>query len=991
MTCKTGPKQYPLHIQVSTLFLTLILLCGGSLLSIGYLTSRDLINSMADDLSERISRETMGELQKILRPVDTVVNVLALDELAQARTLERRMARLPLVQNLLDRHPVLASVYVGYADGDFFMVRHIQSELERLQLNAPADTVYMVQSIERGPTSATGRYLYLDVGLRVLASVAQSEYPKTYDPRQRSWYRQAAQAEKPVLTNPYLFFTDKQVGTTMALRARQPGVVVGADIQLQTLNTSLGKQKVSPGSQLALVDQKGTMFAHEDTFSLVHAPKNGAPPQLATLDTFGAPVLQRIAEEIDFQKLPSSGWIRQTVDTASDTWKVAVNRLDVEGNMPLLMVIAIPQHELLAGAYAQIRIAATGTLLIVLLSIPITWWVARSISRPLISLARETDAIRQFEFGRPLNVHSHILEVGKLTETISRMKRTIQRFLELSDAISAENNFDRLLPKLLGEIAAAAEASSGILYLNDPAGLVPICALGPEGQSLRGPELDQLHRLPVSDTGNGTATATPGAAGPLLGRALKEGQVQAAPLSTEDVAALGLTGAVYRGGQMHMVAVPLLNRRQELTGAMVLISSNPSEKDLISFIDAFSGTAAVSLEAQAMIKEQKDLFESFIRLVADAIDTKSAYTGGHCARVPELVKILAQAACDAKEGPYKAFHMSEGDWETLRIAAWLHDCGKVTTPEYVVDKATKLDTIHNRIHEVRTRFEVLKRDAQIRHLERLLAGHEPASSRRQLEQEWHEIDADFALVAQCNEGSEMLPEEKCQALARIARRTWIRTIDNRLGLSHEEKIRLTAAGPTPLPAVETVLCDRTEHRIERSARDTIPTDNRWGFRMKVPPLLYNQGELYNLCVRKGTLTEEERYKINEHIVQTEIMLRKLPFPRHLQQVPAIAAAHHEKLDGSGYPKGLTAAQLTPQARMLAIADVFEALTATDRPYKKGMKLSAAIGVMAKMRDDHHIDADLFALFMCSGAYLLYAKQYMRPEQLDDVDIATVLA
>lgn len=992
MHTSAPPRQYPLHIHVSTLFLALIVAVGGLLLGIGYITSRDLINHIAQDLTERISRETTGELQKILRPVDTVVNVMALDELAQATTLEQRMKRLVLVRNLLDRHQVLSSVYVGYADGDFFMVRHVQSELERLRLKAPKDTAYVVQSIERGPAGATGRYVYLDTQLHVLASVAKPDYPNTYDPRQRGWYQQAAQTQRTVLTSPYLFFSDRQVGITMALRAQPAGVVVGADIQLQTLNTSLGQQKVSPRSQLALVDgQNGTLFAHEDAYSLVHIPANDDRPQLATLETFGVPVLQQMAREIDLHTLPSTGWWRQTLTTSTDTWQVAINRLEVQGTEALLLVIAVPQHELLASAYAQIRLAATGTLLIVLLSVPITWWMARSIARPLRVLTQETDAIRRFEFGRPLNVRSHILEVNQLAETMARMKRTIQRFLELSEAISAEQNFERLLPKLLGETVAAVEASSGILYLNDAGGLVPICALSPGGHRVNHTELERLHRLPVTDPTSSASLATCETVGPLLERALRENRVLAAELSPQDVAALGLTDSVHHGGPMHMVAVPLLNRRLELTGAMVLLSSQPSDQDLLSFIGALSGTAAVSLEAQAMIKEQKELFEAFIRLVADAIDTKSAYTGGHCARVPELVKMLALATCDAQEGPYQTFHMSESGWETLRIAAWLHDCGKVTTPEYVVDKATKLETLYNRIHEVRTRFEVLKRDAQIRHLERLLHGAEAADSQRQLTQEWQELDADFALVAQCNEGSEMLSDDKLAALARIARRTWLRTIDHRLGLSQEEKARLDTHSPTTLPAVEPVLADRPEHHIERSAHDTIPAHNRWGFRMQVPPLLYNRGELYNLSVRKGTLTDEERYKINEHIIQTEIMLSKLPFPRHLQRVPAIAAAHHEKLDGSGYPKGLTADQLTPQARMLAIADIFEALTATDRPYKPGMKLSKAVGVMAQMRDQHHIDADLFAIFLRSGVYRAYAERHMPPEQLDDVDLSTVLA
>jgi len=188
-----------------------------------------------------------------------------------------------------------------------------------------------------------------------------------------------------------------------------------------------------------------------------------------------------------------------------------------------------------------------------------------------------------------------------------------------------------------------------------------------------------------------------------------------------------------------------------------------------------------------------------------------------------------------------------------------------------------------------------------------------------------------------------------------------------------------------------VVSDRTEHRIKRSAHDTIPVDNRWGFRMEVPELLYNLGELHNLCIRRGTLTQEERYKINEHIVQTEIMLSKLPFPKRLQRVTSIASAHHEKLDGSGYPKGLDASQLLPEARMLAIADIFEALTATDRPYKKGLMLSEAVKIMAQMKDDHHIDADLFEIFLRSGVYRLYAERYMRPEQIDAVTVSSFVA
>ena len=160
--------------------------------------------------------------------------------------------------------------------------------------------------------------------------------------------------------------------------------------------------------------------------------------------------------------------------------------------------------------------------------------------------------------------------------------------------------------------------------------------------------------------------------------------------------------------------------------------------------------------------------------------------------------------------------------------------------------------------------------------------------------------------------------------------------------------------------------------------------------MDVPELLYDRGELHNLTISRGTLTAEERYKINEHMVQTIIMLSRLPFPKHLHAVPEIAGGHHEKMDGTGYPKRLTRQQMSPLARMMAIADIFEALTAADRPYKDGKTLSQALAIMAKMRNEQHIDAELFDLFLRAGVYRDYAERYLRPEQIDAVDIADYL-
>ena len=198
-------------------------------------------------------------------------------------------------------------------------------------------------------------------------------------------------------------------------------------------------------------------------------------------------------------------------------------------------------------------------------------------------------------------------------------------------------------------------------------------------------------------------------------------------------------------------------------------------------------------------------------------------------------------------------------------------------------------------------------------------------------------------------------------------------------------------GPVSLPATEMLLADKPEHRIVREAGDRIPEDNPWGFRMDVPALKYNRGELYNLAIARGTLTEEERYVINHHIVQTIVMLSQLPFPRHLAHVPDIAGGHHEKMDGTGYPRRLTRDQMPAVARMMAIADIFEALTAADRPYKKGKTLSEAVKIMSFMKRDQHVDPELFELFLTSGVYLEYAKRFMAPAQIDTVDVASYVS
>jgi HD-GYP domain-containing protein (c-di-GMP phosphodiesterase class II) len=402
-------------------------------------------------------------------------------------------------------------------------------------------------------------------------------------------------------------------------------------------------------------------------------------------------------------------------------------------------------------------------------------------------------------------------------------------------------------------------------------------------------------------------------------------------------------------------------------------------KELARLSDSLVG---MSHSIQAYERSQTELMDAIIRLIADAIDAKSPYTGGHCKRVPELAFMLLQATHD-DQTRFKDFRFDDPDeLRAFHIGAWLHDCGKVTTPEYVVDKATKLETLYNRIHEIRTRFEVLWRDADIAYYQALLRGEGKAQAEQRRQTQQAGLRDDFALVAKANIGGEYLDDAAIARLQQIAKRTWQRHFDKTLGLSEDER-RRTPADDT-LPISEFLLADKPEHRVPREHFD-YEDYAAHGFKEPVPDCLYDLGELRNLSIAKGTLTEEERFKIKEHVMMTIKMLEKLPLPAIYRNVPRYAGTHHETLDGKGYPRQLTAEDLSIPERIMVIADVFEALTAADRPYKPAKTLAEALAIMAKMRDDCHLDAQLFAVFIESGVYLDYARAYLNPEQIEPIN------
>jgi HD-GYP domain-containing protein (c-di-GMP phosphodiesterase class II) len=393
--------------------------------------------------------------------------------------------------------------------------------------------------------------------------------------------------------------------------------------------------------------------------------------------------------------------------------------------------------------------------------------------------------------------------------------------------------------------------------------------------------------------------------------------------------------------------------------------------------------------SKSIKKYQSDeikLMDSFIKIIASAIDAKSKYTGGHCERVPVLSMMIAKEASDNK-GVFKDFTINNAQEEReLNVAAWLHDCGKVTTPEYVVDKATKLETIYNRIHEIRTRFEVVHRDFKIKSLENIINGANKKEEEIKLTQEYQKLYEEFSLVAKANLGSEYMEDNLISKIKTISKRTWFRNFDNSIGISRDEKERLNKNTENMTPSIENLLSDKIEHIIPRIKTD-MKEYKKYNFKLEAPEHLYNLGEVYNLLTQKGTLTNEERYKINEHIIMSIIMLEELPFLDNMKRVPEYATCHHETLIGTGYPRELTKEQMSLPSRIIAVADVFEALTSSDRPYKEAKTLSESIKILSYMVKDQHLDADIFKMFLESGIYIKYAEKFLSKNQIDEVDIS----
>ena len=885
-----------------------------------------------------------------VQPSSSSLRVLRHAAITRATTHEERMLSVPVLAELLQSNPISNAVYVGYATGELFSLRQLLTTHVH-EPDEPDEAAYVLRSLSKGPSGEIEEVrLFLDASLRILTGMPYSR--ASIDPLTRPWFLAAMQADGAVITTPpYVFHYTGEIGVTLAERAGADDVVVALDITTRDLTTQLENLQVTPGTHMALVDEEGHLVAQ--AHGTIKESLTTEQFQLRTLRSSNLPMLAY---------LHSAGLSPNTLvpyEQDGVQWFGFISPLTETAENDLTLLVAIPGNELFAGLWATLWQQMLWASAAVTVCLFISWKFGRDIVQPLQVLTGQLSSLRRFDFSAPIGVATVLREVQEMGRMLRAMSRAIRGFLAISEALNKEQSLEYMLDNVLQELLSIVRGRGGAIYLYNT-GLNALELATSEGGDFKA----QLLLPPVmfSDAE--------------LARHLRQ--------------------------ELHGTCnVTLLrSREKELVGALCVIRT-PSQHEeesqaFATFMQQISSSAAVAVETRKLMNAQTAMLEGVIRLVADAIDAKSQHTGGHCRRVPRLAQTLLDVVKQTPASPFAPFTMSKAQDAEFQVGAWLHDCGKITTPEYVVEKATKLEMIRNRIHEIRLRFEVLHRDAEIQRLESMLAGVPEAEATAACRELQEELQEEFAFVAQCNIGGEFMRPEYEERLRSIARREWLRFFNDRLGLGHEESERARQDGrPGSLPVKERLLADKPSHLVRWRAGLEPPVQaddprNIWGFDMELPEYMYNYGEIYNLSVKRGTLTGEERFKINEHMVQTICLLSSLPLPQDMQHVPDIAGSHHETMDGKGYPRKLTGKEMTVPERVMAIADVFEALTASDRPYKQAKTLHETFSIMRSMVQNNHLDRDLFNLFLESGVFLEYANINLTRAQQDVVDVAAFL-
>ncbi len=870
-------SRRPFYVHIATLFILLFSLLGGALIVLQFQQGMQQGLEHERQSFQQYREQLALAIKLNQRPARMSLNLLRSGQLSAMTGLETRLAFLPQLAEVLANSTSYGAIYAGYEDGDFFLVRKL-TERARGALEAPPpESRLLVQSLHQGQ----GEFLYFDQRLRLLERRPMPDY--RFDPRDRGWYKEARWSTGIIVTHPYLFFTTREPGMTLAVESDDRRAVIGLDAGVEGLSSLIGELPLPGHSQLVLFDEVGTLLATDPE----RLPSFEQLSRLPMLSALNHPILTRLQQEMAARPALLHHPAELTLATVQgQEWLVNLSSLGEES--PFYLALLVPTEVLTAPARQDALHNLAWALAGLLLLLPVIWLAARRTAAPLLVLTGEAERIQHFDFGESPGPDSAIREIDDLARAMSSMRLTLGNFMNMGRALAAEHRFDSLLSRILHETVAAAQAEGGCLFLAQESEMQAVHAIW-QGQPLACEQvqwqaalLGGLYHterlcLPLDEAAVGPL---PHRLGPLprclptAGRAPSQPPSGADRLPAADPARLlgprtGLAHQPHRGTGGHL----LLRHRKPAPAGGAEATAGSLHRAHRRCHRCQEPLHRRPLPAGAGTGQDAD--PGCLRTADGALCRFPAQrrgVGGHPYR---------ELAARLRQGHHPGVRGGQGDQTRDHLRQDPRDP-----------------------HPLRGAQAGCPHRGALRPAAAIRAAGRPQEAVTPL---WHTLDQEFAFVAECNLGGEWMAPEKLARLDTIASRTWLRTLDDRLGISQEERKRHQEA-PSPLPCRESLLADKAVHLIPRPEHDNLARHNPWGFKVRVPTHLYNRGERYNLAIGRGTLTEEERYKIDDHIIQTIRMLEKLPFPRHLRKVPEIAGGHHERMDGTGYPRQLQGGQ-----------------------------------------------------------------------------------
>jgi len=927
---------------ISGIFLSIASLLSAVLIYVSVTHSQVVSVSLSKEIVKNYSGELKVQLDDLSVPLITMLNTLANSDFTAVEFEEQSVKWLQMMDMLLSRNNHIASLYFGGNNGNSYFVRAMHDKASKKRYSAPDLTVLM---LEMNYNNGQQQYVFFDHKMRRIGS--KRLHSAHYDPRTRPWYTNASHDMDIHMAEPYAFYFSRKIGITFSRMLKSKQGVIAVDFTLDSLTHIIQKLDYSENSKVLLLTKSKRIISSNQALALINGEQ-----------LFTAEELEIAGFLPDFNDIKLDETLFSTIFWQEQDWELVVTPLEISSQDVLYLVNFVAYQDLLYGSSLLRNDLITISIITVLISFLIILTMTEKIAKPLTYLTKSVENIQRFNFKRKDYRNSNVSDVNKLNEAMSLMENVLVNFFQNLRDVARTSESEQLSTSIVTQAKEILDGDVCQLFVNSSADrhLFTMSANTEAGEGFN------LQALYEHDKSIST--------------------LYIHELSDTDSKIL-FSETRFKTGFI----IPLMNRSDIIIGAL-LVGFEDEIKDYarnrLHFVREFLGFNEIILEQCEQEHEQQILFHSFVEMTATSLDIKSPYTGAHCQRVPQITKMIAKAA-EQDTHVFSDFSLTEKGWEELLVAAWLHDCGKVTTPDYVMDKATKLETVYNRIHDVRMRYEVLKRDADIAYWKAIAKGKDQIEAQQVCDKIKKELEDEFKFIADCNIGNEHLGSEALDLLEKIATRTWLRTLPDNIGISQEELDKKSKEAQI-FPVVEHVLADKPAHLFSWKNSKQIPANSQRDFKMKQPEHQYNRGELHNLRITSGTLTAEERYSVNDHIVQTYLMLDQLPYPEHLKNVPLIAGSHHEKMSGKGYPLQLKGEQIPLGGRMIAIADIFEALTAADRPYKKAKTLNESLMIMAYMVKDEHLDAGLFELFITQRVYQQYADEYLDKEQIDIVDI-----